>query len=95
MKVLAKKKNQDHIPSGFAYKLVCVDDKFSTPIVAFRGENAAYKFIETILKEFEYRQKLMKKHFNKVLIMTEEKNSFSWITHAGYTKNSLKMTMNN
>ena len=36
------KKYQDHIPCSFAYKLVCVDDKFSKPIVVFRGENAAY-----------------------------------------------------
>ena len=36
------KKYQDHIPCSFAYKLVCVYDKFSKPIVVFRGENAAY-----------------------------------------------------
>ena len=35
------KKYQDHIPCSFAYKLVCVDDKFTKPIVFFRGENAA------------------------------------------------------
>ena len=29
MKVLTQKKYQDHIPSGFAFKLVCVDKKFS------------------------------------------------------------------
>ena len=39
------KKYQDHIPCSFAYKLVCVDDKFTKPIVVFRGENAAYEFI--------------------------------------------------
>ena len=39
------KKYQDHVPCSFAYKLVCVDDKFTTPIVIFRGENAAYEFI--------------------------------------------------
>ena len=43
-------KYQDHIPCGFAYKLVCVDDKFTKPIVVFRAENAAYKFIEKFLK---------------------------------------------
>ena len=43
------KKYQDHIPCSFAYKLVCVDDKFSKLIVVFRGENAAFKFIEAIL----------------------------------------------
>ena len=67
------KKYQDHIPCSFAYKLVCVDDEFTKPIVVFRGENAAYKFIEAILKEYQYCKKVMKKHFNKNLIMSEEK----------------------
>ena len=53
------KKYQDHIPCSFAYKLVCVDDEFTKPIVVFKGENAAYKFIEAILKE--YCKKVMKK----------------------------------
>ena len=59
------KKYQDHIPCSFAYKLVCVDDKFSTPIVVFRGRNAAFKFIEAILKECEYCKKVMKKTFQQ------------------------------
>ena len=41
-----------HIPCSFGYKLVCVDDEISKPIVVFRGENAAYKFMEAILKEY-------------------------------------------
>ena len=43
------KKYQDLVPCSFAYKLVCVNDKFTKPKVAFRGENVAYKFIEAIL----------------------------------------------
>ena len=66
------KKYQDHIPCGFVYKLVCVDDKFTKPIVVLRCENAAYKFIEAILKVYQYCKKVMKKHFNKNLIMSEE-----------------------
>ena len=66
------KKYQDHIPCSFAYKLVCVDDEFTKPIVAFRGKNAAYEFIKAILEEHKYCKKIMKKHFNKNLIMTEE-----------------------
>ena len=31
------KKYQDHIPCSFAYKLVCVDDKFSKSIIVFIG----------------------------------------------------------
>ena len=41
---------------------MCVDDEFTKPIVVFIGENAAYKFIEMILKEFEYCKKVLKKH---------------------------------
>ena len=67
------KKYQDHVRCSFAYKLICVDDEFTKPIIVFRGENAACKFIEAILKEFEYYKKLMKKHFNKNLIMSEKK----------------------
>ena len=51
------KKCQDHIPFSFAYKLLCVDDKFSKSIVVFRGENAAYEFIKAILKEHQYCKK--------------------------------------
>ena len=39
------KKYQDHIPCSFAYKLVCVDDKFSKDIVLYRGKNAVLKVI--------------------------------------------------
>ena len=63
---------QDHIPCSFAYKLIRVDDKFTKPIVVFRGENAAYEFIKATLKEFKYCKKVMKKHFNKNLIMSEK-----------------------
>ena len=70
------KKYQDHVPCSFAYKLVYVDDEFTKPIVVFRGENAAYKFIEAILKEYQYCKKVMKKHFNKNLIMSEEEEQF-------------------
>ena len=42
------KKYQDHIPCSFAYKLACVNDKLTKPIVVFRGENAAYEFVKLI-----------------------------------------------
>ena len=73
MKVFTqKKKHQDHILCSFADKLVSLDDRFSKPIVTYRGGNTTYKFIEAILEEYEYCKKVMKKHFNKNLIMSEE-----------------------
>ena len=65
-------KCKDHIPCSFSYKLVCVDDKFSKLTVHYRGEDASFKFIKTILKVYKYCKKVMKKHFNKNLIMTEK-----------------------
>ena len=76
------KKYQDHIPSSFAYKFVCVDDKFCKSFVVFRGENASFKFIESILKEYEYCKKVMKK-----------KSNFNQVTLVGYVKNSLTMAI--
>ena len=66
------KKQQDHIPCSFADKVVCIDDRFTKPIVVYRGENAAYEFIKAILKEYKYCKKVMNKHFNKNLIMSEK-----------------------
>ena len=54
MKVLYSKTHRDHIHCSFAYKLVCVDDKFTKPIAAFRGKNTAYEFVKAILRKYEY-----------------------------------------
>ena len=43
-------KYQDHIPCSFAYKVICVNDKFSKPAVLCRSENVVYKFIDELLK---------------------------------------------
>ena len=40
------------------------------------GENAACELIKAILKEYEHCKKVMKKHFNKNLIITEEEEEF-------------------
>ena len=88
------KKYQDHIPCGFSYELVSVYNKFSNSIILYRGENAAYKFIEEILEEYEYCEKVMKKHFKKNLILNygwKRKKKFDQIRHTGYVENSLKM----
>ena len=49
MKVPTIKKYQDNVPCSFAYNVVCIDDRFTKPILVFRGENAAYEFIKAIL----------------------------------------------
>ena len=76
MKFSCSKKYQDHIPCSFAYKLVCVDHRFSISIFVYTSNTAAYRFIEAILEEYKYCKKVMKKHFNKNLIMIEEEEYF-------------------
>ena len=68
------KKYQNHGPYSFAYKVVCVDNKFSKDVVLYRGKDAVFKFIRSIFKEYGYCRSVMKKHFNKNLVMTAEQN---------------------
>ena len=68
------RKYQDHVPCNFAYKVVSIDNKYSKKIVLYRGRNAVNKFIRLILNEYNYCKKIMRKHFNKNLIMTAEEN---------------------
>ena len=43
----------------------------------YRRENAVYKFMEKMLEEVEYCKAVIKKHFNKPLVMTEvDKQNF-------------------
>ena len=78
------KKYQDHIPCISACQLVCVDDKFTEPIVVFRGENAAFEFIKATLKEYEYCKKVAKKYLNKNLIMNEKEEEQNQLSNMCY-----------
>ena len=68
------KKYQDHVPCSFAYKVVCIDDKYSKDVVLYRGKNAVFKFIISIFKEYDYCRKVMKKYFCKNLVMCASEN---------------------
>ena len=68
-------KYQNHIPCSFAFKLISIDDKFSKPVFLYRRENATYKLIEAILKEYDYCKQIIKNHFNKNLIISVKKIS--------------------
>ena len=53
---------------------VAVDDKFNKPFISYLGENAVHNFISSMIKEGEYCSNVMKKHFNKELMMTKKDN---------------------
>ena len=50
-------KKYDHAPCSYAFKVVCIDDRFSKPVVVFRGKNAAYEFCKAILKNISTAKK--------------------------------------
>ena len=60
----------------FCLQACLVDDKFTKPIVVFRGKNAAYEFNKALVKEYQYCKKIIKKYFNKNVIMSEEEERF-------------------
>ena len=60
------KKYHNHVPCSYDFKVVCIDNRFSRPIVVYRGKNASYEFIKAILKEYRYCKNIIKKHFNKI-----------------------------
>ena len=63
---------QTHEDCGYGYKVICCcDDKYSKYTSIYRGENAVYKFMEKMLEEVDYCKAVIKKHFNKPLVMTE------------------------
>ena len=67
------KKYQKHITWSFAYKVECIDDRFSKPVVFYRGKKCIVsKFIKAVLKEYRYSKGLVKKQFNKNFVMTED-----------------------
>ena len=53
-------------------KIIFVTVLESKDVVLYRGRNAVNKFIEAILKEYDYCKKVLNKHFNKNLTMSAE-----------------------
>ena len=67
-------KYQKHIVDSYGYKLVCVDDKFDKPFKTYLGKDEVYNFINSMIEESKYCDKLTKKHFYKELVMTQKYN---------------------
>ena len=52
---------------SYDYKLLYVDDKFSKRLKSYLGKNAVYNFINSMIKESNYRCKVMKNILKKSL----------------------------
>ena len=90
-------KYRKHIACSYGHKLVSADDNFSKPFKTYLDEDTVYNFIYSIIEESKYCSDLIKKHFNKELVMTKEdnenfKNSTKcWICDNDYVDNDAKV----
>ena len=73
-KVSYTNKYQKYIACSYGYKLIYVDDKFSKPFKSYLSTDAVYSFISSMIEESKYCSNVMKKHFNKELVMMKENN---------------------
>ena len=48
-----------------------MDDTFSKTFKSYLGKDAVYNFINSMTEESKYCSEVMKKHFNKELVMTK------------------------
>ena len=67
-------KHQKHIACSYGSQLACVDDKFSKSFKIYLGEDGVWNFINNMIEESKYCTDVMKKLFNKDLMMTKEDN---------------------
>ena len=63
-----------YLACKYGHKLICADDKISKHFKSYLSEDAVYNFINSMVKESKYCTNLMKKHFNKELVMTKKEN---------------------
>ena len=75
------KKCQNHISWSFAYKVVCLDNKCSKKIVLYEGKNFINVFIKSIPNKYNYCKKIMRKYFDKNLIISAEENGLFELTN--------------
>ena len=63
---------QKHISNSIGAKLVCVDNRFTSPTKAFTGSNSIKEFIEWSFEQKKCCNQIINKNFNKKLKMTIE-----------------------
>ena len=61
-----------HVVCSYGYKLVCFNDKFSKLFKSYLGEDAVYNFVNSMTEESSYCTDMIKKRFNKNLVITKD-----------------------
>ena len=64
-------KYQEHQPNSIGAKLVCIDDRFTLPIIS-KAKDCINKFITWILDKQKWTKQIIKQYFGKRLVMTNK-----------------------
>ena len=75
------KKYQDHVPCSFAYKLLCVDNKYSKKLFCAEEKMLLMCLLNRFLMSTIFFEKIMKKYFNKNLVMSAKENELFEMTN--------------
>ena len=71
---------QLHVPCGFAYKVVCIDDRYTKDTVVYRGPDCVANFLKAVNEEKWRIWKVLNEQ--KPLCMTDENEiEFQTATH--------------
>ena len=68
-------KYQDHIPCSFAYKIFCIDNRFTKPTFVDRVKMQRMNLLKQFLKDINIAKKIIEEYFNKNLIKSEEEET--------------------
>ena len=85
-----------HVPNSVGAKLVCIDDKFTQPTKIFFGSKCINEFLQWVFRTKPLCNKIIKTHFNKELLMTEEdeeiynNTNICWICSKEITENKVR-----
>ena len=77
--------------------VICVNDKFSEHFKSYLGEDAVYNFVSSMIDESKYCNNVMKKNFNKELMITTKDNedfensTKCWMCDNYYIDNDVKV----
>ena len=51
---------------------MCIDDRFTLPVITFKGKNCINKFIWWVINQNKRIKEIITNHFNKEFIMTAQ-----------------------
>ena len=74
---------------------MCVNDRFSKSFKTYLGRDAIHNFLNRMIEECNYCTDVMKKHFNKELVMAKDNEDFQnftkcWICDNNQIENDVK-----